>query len=70
MTAAHSEASAEVRPPRYDSVLRPGLFQGQVVWVSGGGSGIAFNKGARGKAHQHPESKGVRAGLVRTPHPC
>jgi citronellol/citronellal dehydrogenase len=29
-------------PPRrhYDSIFRPGLFQGQVHWVTGGGSGI------------------------------
>ncbi len=27
-------------PPRYRSVFRPGLFDGQVVWVTGGGSGI------------------------------
>jgi citronellol/citronellal dehydrogenase len=25
---------------RYDSVFRPGLFAGQTVWVTGGGSGI------------------------------
>ncbi len=25
---------------RYDSVFRPGLFEGQVAWVTGGGSGI------------------------------
>jgi citronellol/citronellal dehydrogenase len=25
---------------RYDSVFRPGLFAGQLVWVTGGGSGI------------------------------
>jgi citronellol/citronellal dehydrogenase len=30
------------RPPlqRYASVFRPGLFDGQVMWVTGGGSGI------------------------------
>ncbi|MBA4176424.1 MAG: 2,4-dienoyl-CoA reductase [Leptothrix sp. (in: Bacteria)] len=27
-------------PARYRSVFRPGLFAGQVVWVTGGGSGI------------------------------
>jgi citronellol/citronellal dehydrogenase len=27
-------------PARYDSVFRPGLFAGQRVWVTGGGSGI------------------------------
>ena len=27
-------------PPRYRSVFRPGLFDGQTVWVTGGGSGI------------------------------
>ncbi len=27
-------------PPQYASIFRPGLFQGQVVWVTGGGSGI------------------------------
>ena len=27
-------------PSRYRSVFRPGLFDGQVVWVTGGGSGI------------------------------
>jgi citronellol/citronellal dehydrogenase len=27
-------------PPRYRSVFRPGLFEGQVCWVTGGGSGI------------------------------
>ena len=26
--------------PRYRSVFRAGLFNGQVVWVTGGGSGI------------------------------
>ena len=26
--------------PRYRSVFRPGLFSGQAVWVTGGGSGI------------------------------
>jgi citronellol/citronellal dehydrogenase len=25
---------------RYDSVFRPGLFDGQRLWVTGGGSGI------------------------------
>ncbi|MFN7481199.1 MAG: 2,4-dienoyl-CoA reductase, partial [Betaproteobacteria bacterium] len=25
---------------RYASVFRPGLFDGRVVWVTGGGSGI------------------------------
>ena len=32
-----SDASA---PARYRSVLRPGLFDGQRIWVTGGGSGI------------------------------
>jgi len=27
-------------PRRYASVFRPGLFEGRVVWVTGGGSGI------------------------------
>jgi citronellol/citronellal dehydrogenase len=27
-------------PPAYASVFRPGLFSGQTVWVTGGGSGI------------------------------
>ncbi|MFO1339186.1 MAG: SDR family oxidoreductase [Burkholderiaceae bacterium] len=27
-------------PARYDSVFRPGLFAGQRLWVTGGGSGI------------------------------
>src|SRR5262245_54132943 len=27
-------------PARYDSVFRPGLFAGQRIWVTGGGSGI------------------------------
>ncbi len=27
-------------PTRYDSVFRPGLFTGQRIWVTGGGSGI------------------------------
>jgi citronellol/citronellal dehydrogenase len=27
-------------PARYRSVFRPGLFDGQVIWVTGGGSGI------------------------------
>ncbi len=27
-------------PSRYASVLRPGLFAGQLLWVTGGGSGI------------------------------
>ncbi|WP_341892177.1 SDR family oxidoreductase [Variovorax sp. YR752] len=27
-------------PSRYASVLRPGLFAGQLMWVTGGGSGI------------------------------
>ena len=27
-------------PSRYASVLRPGLFAGQLHWVTGGGSGI------------------------------
>lgn len=27
-------------PPRYRSVFRPGLFDGRVAWVTGGGSGI------------------------------
>lgn len=27
-------------PTRYDSVFRPGLFSGQRIWVTGGGSGI------------------------------
>jgi len=27
-------------PARYDSVFRPGLFDGQVILVTGGGSGI------------------------------
>ena len=31
-----------MHPPAagYRSVFRPGLFEGQVVWVTGGGSGI------------------------------
>ncbi|MBP6902700.1 MAG: SDR family oxidoreductase [Burkholderiaceae bacterium] len=35
MTDASSAA-----PPGYRSVFRPGLFAGQVVWITGGGSGI------------------------------
>ena len=35
MTSASSDPSA-----RYRSVFRPGLFSGQRVWVTGGGSGI------------------------------
>ncbi len=27
-------------PRHYDSVFRPGLFSGQLIWVTGGGSGI------------------------------
>lgn len=27
-------------PARYDSVFRPGLFEGRRIWVTGGGSGI------------------------------
>ncbi len=27
-------------PQRYRSIFRPGLFDGQVIWVTGGGSGI------------------------------
>ena len=32
--------SAPAASPGYRSVFRPGLFAGQVVWVTGGGSGI------------------------------
>lgn len=30
----------EAQAPRYRSVFRPGLLDGQVMWVTGGGSGI------------------------------
>ena len=30
----------DTAPARYRSVFRPGLFTGQVHWVTGGGSGI------------------------------
>jgi citronellol/citronellal dehydrogenase len=33
-------AAADARAQRYDSVFRPHLFQGQTLWVTGGGSGI------------------------------
>jgi citronellol/citronellal dehydrogenase len=36
---APTPASSDTRPA-YRSVFRPGLFSGQVVWVTGGGSGI------------------------------
>ena len=32
--------SSSASPARYRSVLRPGLFAGEVHWVTGGGSGI------------------------------
>ena len=32
--------SSTHRPSSYESVLRPGLFAGQLHWVTGGGSGI------------------------------
>ena len=32
--------SSTHRPASYESVLRPGLFAGQLHWVTGGGSGI------------------------------
>ena len=35
-----------MRPPPagYRSVFRPDLFRGQVVWVTGGGSGIGIGR--------------------------
>ncbi|MFM7706010.1 MAG: SDR family oxidoreductase [Rubrivivax sp.] len=35
-----SETANTPRPAGYRSVFRPGLFAGQTVWVTGGGSGI------------------------------
>jgi citronellol/citronellal dehydrogenase len=35
-----SDTSAPQSPRRYGSVFRPGLFDGRVTWVTGGGSGI------------------------------
>ncbi len=35
-----TELAPAQRPSRYGSVFRPDLFQGQVCWVTGGGSGI------------------------------
>jgi citronellol/citronellal dehydrogenase len=35
-----SDTSAPQVPRRYGSVFRPGLFDGRVAWVTGGGSGI------------------------------
>jgi citronellol/citronellal dehydrogenase len=35
-----TEPAPEPTSPRYASVFRPGLFAGQVLWVTGGGSGI------------------------------
>ncbi len=34
------ETAPKAASPRYASVFRPGLFAGQVLWVTGGGSGI------------------------------
>ena len=38
--ADSSSSSAGAARGHYDSVLRPGLFAGQVHWVTGAGSGI------------------------------
>ena len=35
-----SDSAPVASPGHYGSVFRPGLFAGQVVWVTGGGSGI------------------------------
>jgi citronellol/citronellal dehydrogenase len=40
MTLPSDAAAAGVGAPAYCSVFRPSLFAGQVVWVTGGGSGI------------------------------
>jgi citronellol/citronellal dehydrogenase len=37
---SHPETAPAGATPRYRSVFAPGLFAGQVVWVTGGGSGI------------------------------
>jgi citronellol/citronellal dehydrogenase len=39
-TATDSMTDTPATPAGYRSVFRPGLFAGQVVWVTGGGSGI------------------------------
>ena len=35
-----SDSAPAASPGHYGSVFRPGLFAGQVIWVTGGGSGI------------------------------
>ena len=40
LTMSHPETAPADATPRYRSVFAPGLFAGQVVWVTGGGSGI------------------------------
>ena len=37
---AMNASTTSAAPARYASVLRPGLFAGQLIWVTGGGSGI------------------------------
>ena len=36
----HTLPTAMSQPAHYASVFRPGLFAGQLHWVTGGGSGI------------------------------
>jgi citronellol/citronellal dehydrogenase len=39
-TASPVPNDAAIPPSRYRSVFAPGLFAGQRLWVTGGGSGI------------------------------
>jgi citronellol/citronellal dehydrogenase len=40
MALPHTMSTTDTSATRYRSVFRPGLFAGQVMWVTGGGSGI------------------------------